>query len=224
MHVNIRNNRKLQVTFAMKEILLLSHLADRTSHESASFILETSPCAYDVGATLRSHPETLESCSVLKGDVTITQDLVETVNLEHLAFIEKLHGCLTIRETSLENLLFLRALKEVECKKNQPPVLIENNNLKTLDLGIHAVQSSYGRPIVIKGNSFLCREFVDRWQRVLVSWSQFKNNTVVIGIIEDGDNCGLRYSASNFPVAIGFAVSLAILVGSIMAIDARFAK
>ncbi|WKY12147.1 hypothetical protein Q1695_003602 [Nippostrongylus brasiliensis] len=168
-HVEIRNNPKLHLEHATK----------------------VSACDMDVEQTLITSPELLTSCETIKANIAITEAIVaKNVDLESLAYVRKLNGCLTIEGTSLDNLSFLRSLREVDCPEDRPPILIENNNIRTLDLGVYRARSSYNRRISVKNNVFLCREFVERWQQLLQAYNTVEPGNAIIETVEDGSRCG----------------------------------
>ncbi|KJH43077.1 receptor L domain protein [Dictyocaulus viviparus] len=132
----------------------------------------------------------LKFCDVLEGNITITGATSRNATkLEYLSAIRTLNGCLTIQDTNLKDLSFMRALKEVHCEADQPPILIENNDLLTdIGLGLYNIRSSYGRPVVIRNNKYLCLKIIETLGLFL---NTVPNSSLQVPAIEihDGDQC-----------------------------------
>ncbi|WKY12146.1 hypothetical protein Q1695_003602 [Nippostrongylus brasiliensis] len=223
-HVEIRNNPKLHLEHATKERLLLSRLVQsyfndsHSSNSSSKFLIAIPPCDMDVEQTLITSPELLTSCETIKANIAITEAIVaKNVDLESLAYVRKLNGCLTIEGTSLDNLSFLRSLREVDCPEDRPPILIENNNIRTLDLGVYRARSSYNRRISVKNNVFLCREFVERWQQLLQAYNTVEPGNAIIETVEDGSRCDI-------PILFAFICSAIYLCGFIIFMNSKSAE
>ncbi|KAL6741433.1 hypothetical protein Aduo_014690 [Ancylostoma duodenale] len=182
---NITNNPLLQMDHEMKEKLLL--LAT-TGKNARGIEIQSAPCVFDNVKVSKIPP----SCTNIIGDIIVTKDDLDD-SMQHLAYVEVLHGCLTIVGTDAQDLAFLRNLKSVHCDKDQPPILIKDNKqLADLELGVSVVRSTHGKPIQIEGNDMLCKEPIEKWQNVLKLSAEFSGNKeqVFETITSAGAHCG----------------------------------
>ncbi|KAK6753532.1 hypothetical protein RB195_012868 [Necator americanus] len=219
-HANIIDNLKLRIDYALEERLLLTRM--RKGSEENRLEIKTSPCVINETESLIS----LASCRNVVGDIIITAANSEISILENLAFVEVLRGCLTISGTKLQNLSFLRNLKEVHCEKDRPPILIEDNKqLVDIDLGIHRVRSTLRKPLEIKGNDMLCRDYIKRWQNVL-RISRAKDQVHEIDMRSVSERCdGVFVSDShNIMVPVTILICVLVLIYCILIINRSTAK
>ncbi|EYC21803.1 hypothetical protein Y032_0018g3539 [Ancylostoma ceylanicum] len=166
---NITNNPLLQMDHEMKEKLLLLATKGKNARPSE---IQSAPCVLKTVKVSDIPP----SCTNISGDIVITKDNSDD-SMEYLAYVEVLHGCLTIIGTNVQDLSFLRNLKTVHCDKDQPPILIKDNKqLADLELGVSVVRSTHRRPIQIEGNDMLCKEPIERWQNVLKLSAEFSGS------------------------------------------------
>ncbi|CAJ0591066.1 unnamed protein product [Cylicocyclus nassatus] len=156
--IEIPRLREIKTSGANEKLQLTQMLND------GEVRMDIDPCIIENSESLKNY----SSCMVVQGDIEVIGGGSSMKEFEYLAHVEYLHGCLTVTNTAVQDLSFLRSLKEVHCDKDKPPIeIVSNIHLAQFDLGVSYVSSKFKKPILIQYNPLLRRKQLEEWQYVL---------------------------------------------------------